>query len=104
MRDSYYERCGSFSIAVLDLMQDDDFWWVTRISVPPAFRGKGIGSRLLTQVCADADRCGVDLCIHVASYGRMSDADLIAWYGRYGFVAREDGMLFRKNKCEVNAT
>lgn len=50
--------------------------------------GKGHGSTALKALCDLADEFGVDLELGAKSYGRahLSTEDLVAWYGRYGFV------------------
>ena len=55
---------------------------VSEVFVPEWHRRKGIASRLLRQVCDDADAHGKVLML-------MPDGDdwLPAWYARFGFVA-----------------
>lgn len=89
----YYRRLGPIAVAVLDVCELDltqegvpeGTLWIPRVNVPPAYRGQGIGSELLRECCADADATGTDLCLAPSSSGEMSDAELEAWYARYGF-------------------
>jgi GNAT superfamily N-acetyltransferase len=69
---------------------------VRAIEVAPEHQGKGYGSRVLREVCADADREGVTLMViarlvrlHVderpSTASRLSAEELAAWYRRHGF-------------------
>ena len=54
-------------------------------------QGSGLGSWTLRNLCALADLHGVDLRLEVSSLpwagaAAMTDDELEAWYGRYGFV------------------
>lgn len=66
-----------------------DFWLITRINVPLGHRGKGLGSHLLKQVIADADRYEIPLALNPVSSATpgngLSQKDLVEWYVRYGF-------------------
>jgi hypothetical protein len=55
-------------------------------------RERGHASAALTRLCELADANGVDLVLPVKAYelppypAALSDAELVAWYGRHGFV------------------
>lgn len=59
---------------------------ITRINVPKPHRGNGVGSKLLSTICKDADELGATLKLEINSYGEMTDAQLKEWYKRYGFA------------------
>lgn len=58
---------------------------MTRINVPAAHRGKGLGSELLKKILADADRDQVMLTLEIMPSGPLGYDDLRDWYVRYGF-------------------
>ena len=80
-----------------DLMPFADGMLVTRVEVGSESRGDGHGSTILAAMCAEADRCGQTLYLEVSPDGTGHDYEtLVAWYGRYGFVAwdqAETGMV-----------
>lgn len=52
---------------------------------------KGHATALLHQVCAEADRSGKTLMIHVEPFGNeMTAEQLQKWYGKFGFVVVQD--------------
>lgn len=62
---------------------------ITRINVPIEHRRKGIGTELLKEIIADADKEGIVLYIEVqASDGPNRDI-LKRWYMKYGFESTE---------------
>jgi hypothetical protein len=58
---------------------------ITRINVPVKERGKGAGRKLLAEIVADADRTHTTLFLEIVPTGGMTEEQLTAWYGRYGF-------------------
>lgn len=60
--------------------------WIHRINVPASHRGKGIGSKLLREICADADSENTELRLVVSPSGDLNFTDLYEWYSRYGFI------------------
>ncbi len=60
---------------------------ITRISVLPPQRGRGIARSLLKQVCEAADVDQVELWLQPIPgiNGGLTREQLIAWYERYGF-------------------
>lgn len=94
MNSAYYDM-GTRSIADLVPISTGEIL-VTRINVPAEHRGKGIGSKLLRSIVADADIMGVTLILEPSPYGGLNYEQLTAWYKRYGFVERDDGMYTRQ--------
>jgi ribosomal protein S18 acetylase RimI-like enzyme len=87
---SSYVDVKTRSIVSLDNTQHPDGLTVTRVSVLPQWRGRGIASRLLRECTEEADREGVVLWLAPApdiSGSGLTRAQLIAWYERVGFVA-----------------
>ncbi|MBB6403528.1 GNAT family N-acetyltransferase [Arthrobacter sp. AZCC_0090] len=70
--------------------------WGTRdirlvdIALLPAFRGAGLGGRLLGSICEAADIAGLDVRLAVA----RDNTGALALYQRSGFVAEEAGAVF----------
>jgi len=72
--------------AIADLVELwPGYYIVTRINVPVLSRGRGLGSRMLREILADADAEGATLEIHPMSSGGLTKRQLISWYERYGF-------------------
>lgn len=73
--------------AILDLSPDmfPDSLVVTRINVPEASRGEGIGSWLLRRCVEEADEHRVKLRLEINPTGPLDYDALHAWYERYGF-------------------
>lgn len=98
MKCVYSIRLDSLRVAVLDTQPIDvdlasmigpGGFMITRINVPPRYRGRGHGSELLQMVCEDADYEGVSLVLEINPYGDMTYDQLLSWYSRYGFVQLE---------------
>lgn len=58
---------------------------ITRINVLPEHRGRGLGSRLLKTILADADAAGVALSLEIMPSGPLDYDALERWYRRHGF-------------------
>lgn len=72
--------------AVVDLSEvDHGMYEVNRVNVPTQHRGYGHGSRLLRQVCADADTTQSTLVLYIHPTGPLDYLSLAAWYLRRGF-------------------
>lgn len=69
-------------------------YMITRINVPDQHRGKGLGSKLLKEICDAADAEGVMLWLEIMPSGPLDYDALEAWYKRYGF--KGNGMYKRK--------
>lgn len=62
-------------------------WEVSDLDVRKDWRGQGIGTEIMTAICADADEGGVQVWLYCCpDQGRR--ADLIRFYERFAFVAR----------------
>jgi|SRR6185436_8843973 len=74
-------------LAVLDY--DDHYdsrsWYITRINVPRAHRGKGLGSQLLDELLAMADEAKKNVWLEIQPSDGLNYNELEAWYLRHGF-------------------
>ena len=95
MQGIYRKLEGPTGLAVLDLVDYyDDGYIITRINVPKAHRGKGIGTELLNECLAQADKLGVRLWLEIQPFDGLSYKELEAWYMRHGF---KGNMIYRRN-------
>jgi ribosomal protein S18 acetylase RimI-like enzyme len=74
-------------------------WNLVDITLLPAHRGRGIGTRLMRDLLADADRAGVRVTIYVESFNRARRLyerlgfQAIGETGVYSLMARPAGAL-----------
>lgn len=63
--------------------------WLNKVWCPPEFRNRGVATRLMQKVLAEADAEGITLTLVVCSDldGGPEDQDLIRWYIKLGFEA-----------------
>jgi GNAT superfamily N-acetyltransferase len=96
MKSGYYRRLENpMGLAVLDLVDYyNEGLIITRINVPKHHRRKGIGTALLKECIADADREKITLWLEIAESDGPNYETLEAWYKRHGFKGRF--MLKRK--------
>ena len=63
---------------------------ITRLACSRYEQGKGAATRLLEQVCDEADEAGITLVLWPRPYGddiALSQSQLIDWYARrFGFI------------------
>lgn len=64
---------------------------LTRINVPKKSRTQGIGTKLLQQICEDADREGVTLYLEVSPSDGLTADQLTAWFKRHRFRHMQAG-------------
>lgn len=102
MKNSYYVRLSSTEIGILDLcpVEKGRGLIITRINIPEKFRGRGHGSRLLSEVLADADREQIPLFLEILATGPLNRDDLMKWYARHGFRG-SDPMFRRPRRLET---
>lgn len=96
MRNRY---CFPVSGTFVNLSRFRGGYSIDCIGVGMRFRGFGWGSRILKQVCQDADHEGTTLWLVICadSDGALNDCELEQWYGRHGFV-RSQGSLYYKRE------
>jgi ribosomal protein S18 acetylase RimI-like enzyme len=85
--------------AIADLVRPGELtpcWTITRVNVPGLSRGKGVGSKLLDRILADADAEGLTLQLEVAPSGGLDYDALVAWYRRRGFKFTASGYMKRE--------
>ncbi|GLH34643.1 GNAT family N-acetyltransferase [Pseudomonas putida] len=80
------ERIGRAS-----LQWADSHLQIIDMAILPAWQGQGIGSRLLRQWLAQADRQGLSAGLHVTSH-----SPAVRLYRRSGFAVVEDNGLYLK--------
>lgn len=79
--------CGDADAGRLYLHRDRDEIRIVDISLLPEYRGGGIGTRLIEQLQADAERRNLSLCLSVAPHNPAMNL-----YRRLGFLpTAEDG-------------
>lgn len=97
-------RSGYFDLETRAIVNADPFdsepgvWRICRVNTPFRHRGQGLAGRLLDEICADADQEGVTLILEPSpdgSPGSLPFDELVAFYGRRGFVMDQDGMRRR---------
>lgn len=62
---------------------------ITRVHTEPDAQRRGDATRLLEQVCSEADALGITLVLWPRPYGEdiaLSAGQLREWYARHGFV------------------
>lgn len=101
MKSLYSIRIDESHLAQADLIPTDYGWIVTRIVVPAPFRGQGLGSRLMSEILADADAEKAVLFLEANAYGGLSDEQLRDWYTRRGFSAIQDFYVREPNEVSV---
>lgn len=69
---------------------------ITRINVPKAARGKGIGTKLLLEILKEADESRTTLYLEIQSSDGLDRDQLEAWYERHGFKQFITGMWRRR--------
>lgn len=93
MKMFYVIRTEGARPAIADVSPvDDGVYEINRINVPEPYRGRGLASQLLADICCDADEQQVTLCLSPVPSGGLEYADLVRWYGRYGFKMMDEGM------------
>jgi len=97
MMPTCYFHKATRSIADL-ISVDSGEYLLTRVNVPDKYRNAGIGSRILDEICKDADENGVTLVLEVVPSGGLTFHDLVRWYERRGFESdeRKFGMLMKR--------
>lgn len=60
-------------------------WYITRINVPRAHRGKGLGTQLLTAFLKEAYEYRKTVWLEIQPSDGLTYDDLEAWYLRHGF-------------------
>lgn len=73
---------GDEKIGALWLVDEADYIWLREIQISPEHQGKGLGSRLLGEVLAEADQAGKPVRLRVLKASRA-----LTLYDRIGFRA-----------------
>lgn len=92
-----YER----KIALVELNQiEKNNWLITRLFVPPAFRNKGITTKLMQELVNWADEKEITLLAEINPYGDLGREELIKFLEKHGFeqVEKENSVLFIRKK------
>lgn len=95
MKNCYTIQLSPTKIAIADLT---DYYGegliITRINVPIQYRGLGHGSKLLDEICGEADMDGIKLHLEISPSDGLDYNQLDAWYRKRGFKYR--GIYIRK--------
>jgi GNAT superfamily N-acetyltransferase len=94
----------NYGFEKLIAVQRDGFLELQILVLPEAMRGKGRGSRFMTEFCAEADRFGQVLAAYPDSHDPAMKARLKLWYQRYGFVESEDDGPYRGRHVRMPRT
>jgi GNAT superfamily N-acetyltransferase len=97
MKNSFFVKLEDpIGLAVLDVVEYyTSSYMITRVYIPQAHRGKGLGSRLLKEVCEEADKADIRLFLVIAPSEGLTYDQLDAWYRRYGFRLY-NGIMWRE--------
>ena len=99
-----YRRLSYVSSACLDTVCMNDSLGrgllVTRVSVPRSWRGRGIGTDMMKNLCDHADRIRIPLYLFCMSSGEMNERDLADWYRRMGFFGDETTLMSRPPRSD----
>lgn len=92
-REDDLERIGSATIVLLDSYEA----FIKGLSIREPFQGQGYGSELLSRIIEGFPGFKLVLEPRASDSMRLSDDDLRAWYGRYGFQQDPDdeGQMIR---------
>lgn len=80
---------------------------ISALETDPHHRGEGDATKLMKEICADADARRMILVLMVQPFGvlpRMSGPQLIAWYMTFGFQPLPNGtttMLARMHAINI---
>lgn len=86
MKSSYTYKCEDGSVAILQHTNyHNNGRIITNIQVPSKFRNKGIGTKLLEEICQDADKDKVVLWLEIQYRGGLSSSQLAIWYKKFRF-------------------
>jgi len=72
---------GETTIGLIALRKEEDVWRLDHFYVHPAWQGRGIGSRVLEVVLAEADAIGIPVILTA-----LRDSPSNRFYRRHGFV------------------
>ena len=89
-----YIALSKIRIAVLDATCFRDISknevWISRINVPPEYRGRGLGSLLITRLIEQARAQGFkSIAVTPGGYDPDRKDDQIRFYERHGFIKIE---------------
>ena len=101
MRTSFVDK-DTCSVADLVRISPGEYL-ITRIKVPVNHLRKGVGTKLLRAILANADANNCTLVLAVAPYYGygMTIKQLCSWYIKYGFVHRFiPNTMYRESKHE----
>jgi GNAT superfamily N-acetyltransferase len=91
MRDTYCDAAHGATVCLWQIAGLGG-WLITRVEVNRRHRGKGVASRLLDEVCADADRERATLLLAIEPDGTgLGFEELEAFYRRRGFIRWNPG-------------
>ena len=65
----------------------DPLWHLGPVAVDPAVQGQGIGSTMLTNVCAQMDACSA------LSYLETDKSENVRFYERFGYAVLAEGLV-----------
>lgn len=104
MKSSYHLVNESGDIAVMAFLTPDcserNRWFLNRIAVARGTnKGEGWGTKLLEQICSEADREQAELILGVDPDDADRFNDVVNFYVRYGFEALDGNRLDPIHNC-----
>lgn len=93
----FTRQCNEESRAEIDCQEvvtGPNRWLITRIVVPKPFRGQGIGTKLMHEVCAWADGEALELDLE-AQPNNLADEWINDWFKSFGFSPTNSGIMKR---------
>lgn len=73
----------------------DGFLELQILLLPAHKRGRGVGTRFMTELCREADRLRIVLAAYPDSTNAEMKRRLQRWYERFGFVSSDDDEPYR---------
>jgi predicted GNAT family acetyltransferase len=89
MRTGYFDMDTRAIVSLDPVIRTNtgkDHTWIVRVNTPERHRNRGLATRLMEEVCADADKEKVILYLGITASGPLDGKRLAKFYARFGFV------------------
>jgi len=93
----FYQDASSHrtSVAEANPFQSETIWWISRVLVQPALRGKGLGTRLLRRLIKEIQKQGAEAIIVAPGGYNANHNKQINFYVKNGFREIDPDGLYR---------